>query len=195
MLYRLRVILSFLMLIAVLVQVHPVYLESHAVSMNIDNQILIENYTARVMNQEIFHTATFVNQMNTTILFDAIIRIDNQTETVALDPRTLELAPGTRVSINGKFEINSPGSYTIQWEAITPPPSEAIADRRRVEVIVQQDLMLIYVLAIVAVFGAGVILTAIFLRKRPDRLSGEHSSLRKEFEESEGYSPDTTVYR
>ena len=160
-----------MVLITAFVLTYPFNPDSYAISINTGNQIFIENYSASVMNLEIFHSATFVNQMDTNIVFDAIIRIDNQTETIALDPRTIELEPRGRVSINGTFEVDSPGSYTIQWEALTPPPGQALADRRRVDVFVQQDLLLGYVLAIAAILTAGTILTVIFYRQRRKRSS------------------------
>ena len=170
-----RAVLPFVMLAAAIFLFYPnIHLDSYAVSMNIENQIFIENFSARVTNLEISHSATFVNQMDSNIVFDAIIRIDNQTETIALDPRTVELEPRGRVTINGAFEVDAPGSYTIQWEALTPPPGEALADRRRVDVIVQQDLVLSNLLAIAAVLTAGTILAVLLLRQRQKRFSRLH---------------------
>lgn len=141
--------------------------ESKAISTGTVNEIFIENFIVSVSDFEISYSATFVNQLEVGVVFDAIVRLDNHTETIALNPRTIELEPNGQVTVNGTFEVDEPGSYVVQWEALSPPPGEALADRRRVEVVVQGNFAFTYLLiAITAVAGAATVASVLFLRHK-----------------------------
>ncbi len=74
------------------------------------------------------------------ITFDALIRLYTQNDVLILDARTITLGPGNSIKIEGIFTVTEPGSYVVRWEALTPPPGEALAAGRQVVVVIIEEL-------------------------------------------------------
>ncbi len=99
-----------------------------------EESILIDNASAIASETGVEHSAIFTNLRDALITFDALIRLDTENEVLMLDFRTITLEQGSSITIEGIFSITQPGSYVVQWEALSPPPGEPIAARRQVTV-------------------------------------------------------------
>jgi len=98
------------------------------------DEIEIRDVSVVVSEQTITYFATYVNLLDSNVTFDAVIRLDDSDDVLALDPYRISLAPRATAIVQGMFVVEREGNYTVQWEALSLPPGESIAGRRRVQV-------------------------------------------------------------
>ncbi len=124
-------------------------------------QIVILNQSASVSGRVIEYSAEYVNNFSIRTSFDAIIRLDTKDEVVDLKAQRVTLRPGESITLSGQFNLPSPGQYVIQWEAISPPPGEQVADRTRVPIVVPDEIsfqvLLFAVLGIILVVSISLV--------------------------------------
>ncbi len=105
-----------------------------------EDSVIIDSASAIVSNVGIEHSATFTNLLDALITFDALIRLDTQDEVLMLDARTITLGPRNSITIEGIFAVTQPGSYLVRWEALSPPPGEALAAVRQVTIEIVEEV-------------------------------------------------------
>ncbi|MEE9282462.1 MAG: hypothetical protein V3U49_00105 [Nitrososphaerales archaeon] len=98
------------------------------------HQIEIRNVSAVVSKQTITYSATYFNLLDSNVTFDAVIRLDDNDNVLALDPYRISLRARAVVSVQGMFVVEREGNYTVQWEALSLPPGENISGRQRIQV-------------------------------------------------------------
>ena len=98
------------------------------------DQIEIRNVSVVVSKQTITYSATYINLLDSDVTFDAVIRLDESDNVLALDPYRITLTPRATASVQGMFVVEREGNYTVQWEALSLPPGENISGRQRVQV-------------------------------------------------------------
>ena len=105
-----------------------------------EDSVIIDPASATVSNAGIEHSATFTNLLDALITFDALIRLDTQDAVLMLEARTITLGPGNSITIEGIFVVTQPGSYVVRWEALSPPPGEALAAVRQVAIEIMEEV-------------------------------------------------------
>ena len=98
------------------------------------DQIEIRDVSIVVSKQTISYSATYINLRDFDVTFDAVIRLDDDDNVLALDPYRISLAPRAIAIVEGMFVVEREGNYTVQWEALSLPPGENISGRQRVQV-------------------------------------------------------------
>jgi len=96
--------------------------------------IEIRDVSIVVSKRTITYSATYVNLLDSNVTFDAVIRLEDDDDVLALDPHRIRLRPRAVASVQGMFLIEREGNYTVQWEALSLPPGDSIAGRQRVQV-------------------------------------------------------------
>lgn len=142
----------------------------------IDNrEILISNFSARAFGSNINYSSTYVNIRNQSITFDAIIRLDSPSQVLALKAHSLNLDSEGSITITGSFAAE-PGSYVVQWEALTPPPGTPIAEIRRAPVDVTGSLTnLNLLIAFLLALAVGSVIILGYQNNRHRRISRNNS--------------------
>lgn len=97
-------------------------------------EVEIRDVMVVVSKQTITYSATYINLLDSSVTFDAVIRLDDNDNVLALDPYRISLAPRAEAIVQGMFVVEREGNYTVQWEALSLPPGENISGRQRVQV-------------------------------------------------------------
>jgi len=98
------------------------------------DEIEIRDVSVIVSKRTITYSATYINLLEFDVTFDAVIRLDEDGDVLALDPYRIRLAPRAEAIVQGMFVVEREGNYTVQWEALSLPPGENISGRQRVQV-------------------------------------------------------------